>query len=364
MKRSILLITFLTIIIVFSSCSRPQRGGFGGSNNQEEAVTVLVQEIQPGNLEKYIKITAKLEGITDVTVISETSGKIISVNKNLGDWIKAGESLGRIDNSDYLNALEQAQANALAAEASYETATIQMNVSESLYQQGKISESEYLQAQSAVKSAEAGLKGANAAIHIAEKAFNNSQFTAPVSGYISEINLEVGEYISMGSIVANIVNHKKLIIKTGIGESDIGYVKVGNDVKINYEGKEYIAYVTGKGIKPVTGGNNFPVEMELDNPDLKLLPGMIVDGYIHTGTFENVIYTSIENLREKYDQELVYVINSENRAELHVVELGEKVANNVIITSGLEPGDKLVIDGIDSLSDGTLVEVKSGFELN
>jgi RND family efflux transporter MFP subunit len=364
MKKSIIIITFLTLIILFSSCSRPQRGGFSGNNNQEKAVTVLIQEIQPRNLEKYIKITAKLEGITDITVISETSGKIISVNKKLGDWIEAGESLGRIDNSNYENALEQAQANALAAEAGYETATIQMKVSESLYKQNKISESEYLQAQSTLKSAEAGLKGAKAALANAVKAFNNSQFTAPVTGYISEINLEVGEYISMGSIVANIVNHKKIIIKTGVGESDIGYINVGNDVKINYGDEEYTAYVTGKGIKPVTGGNNYPVEMELDNPDLKLLPGMVVDGYIHTGTFENVVYTSIENLREKYDQELVYVINSENRAELHVVELGEKIANNVIITSGLEPGDKLVIDGIDSLSDGILVEVKSGFELN
>ena len=291
-----------------------------------------------------------------LSVISETSGKIVSMNKKLGDWIKAGESIGRIDNSNYENSLEQARANLLAAEASYETASIQMNVSESLYKQNKISESEYFQTQSALRSAEAVLKGANASVASAEKAFNNSKFVAPVSGYISEINLEIGEYISMGSLIANIVNHKKLIVKTGVGESDINYISKGNDVKIRFQNEEFIAYVTGKGIKPVTGGNSYPIEMELDNPDLKLLPGMIVEGYIHTGTYENVIYTSIENLRQKYDQELVYVINSENRAEIHIVELGEKVANNVIITSGLEVGDKLVIDGIDSLSDGTLVE--------
>jgi membrane fusion protein (multidrug efflux system) len=55
------------------------------------------------------------------------------------------------------------------------------------------------------------------------------------------------------------------------------------------------------------------------------------------------------------------VINGENRAEIRIVSLGEKVANNVIITSGLEPGDKLVIDGIDSLTEGALVDARSSF---
>lgn len=297
-------------------------------------------------------------------MISETSGKIVSINKKLGDWINAGESLGRIDNSDYLNQFHQAEANFLAAESAFETATIQMQVSESLYNNRKISETEFLQAKSSFKSAEAMLKGSSAAVESSRKAMQNSQFTAPVSGYISELNLKNGEYISMGKVVANIVNNKRLIIKSGVGESDISFVEKGNDVSIMYNDHEYLAYVVGIGIKPVTGGNNYPVEIEFENTDMKLLPGMIVTGNIHTGTYRDVIYTSIENLREKYDQDFVYVVNSENRAELRIIEIGEKIANNVIITSGLNPGDKLVIDGIDSISNGSLVEVKTGFELN
>ncbi len=170
--------------------------------------------------------------------------------------------------------------------------------------------------------------------------------------------------VSMGMKVAGIVNSNKLIIRTGIGESDISFVKKGNDVTINYYGKNYQGKITGVGIRPVTGGNNYPIEITLNNPNLELFPGMIVEAKIYSYTFENVLYTSIENLREKYDKQFVYVINKKNRAELRIIELGEKIANNVIIKTGLQKGDKLVIDGIDSISDGTLVEIKSGFKIN
>jgi len=354
----------MIIAVILISCSNRRKGELGQREKQEKAITVMVQEMQPGNLEKYIRVTGKLEGIIDVTMRSETNGKVLEILKKLGDWVNASESIGRIDNSDYQNQLDQAEANLMAAEANYETAEIQMNVSEKLYEENKVSESEYLQAKSSLKAAEASLKGAVAGVETARKTFNNSQFIASVSGYISEFNLEIGEYISAGSVVANIVNIKKLLIKTGVGESDVNYIKKGNSVIIAYYGEDYPARVTGIGIKPVTGGHNYPVEIELDNKDNKLLPGMIVEGRIHAKTFENVIYTSIENLREQYDQSFVYVINDENRAELHIVELGEKVNQNIILISGIQVGDKLVIDGIDSLIEGSLVDMKTGFADN
>jgi len=361
-KFKYLLIPFLLVFLV--SCSKPGNRSFQGGSGQEKAITVLVQEIQKDNLEKYVRFTGKLEGITDVTMISETSGKTVEISKKLGDWIKAGESIGRIDNTDYANQFLQAEANHLAAEASYETADIQMRVSENLYTQNKISESEYLQTKSTLKSAEAAMKGASAVLASSRKALNNSKFTAPVSGYISEMNLEIGEYVANGSVIANIVDNSKLVIRTGIGESDIKYINNGDDVIIDHNDLLLPGVVTGKGIKPATGSNNFPVEIELDNPDRELLPGMVVAGRIHSETYRDIIYTSIENLREKYDEDYVFVISSENRAELRIVKLGEKIANNVIIVEGLEVGDKLVIDGIDSITEGSLVELKSGFKLN
>jgi len=365
--KKILQLTLLILLVTISlvSCSgRKKPEGKINTEAKEEEVLVMVQEMRLQDLDKYVNVIGKLEGITDVNLSSETNGKVVEIYKNLGDWVNKDDAIGRIDNTDVKNMLLQFQANLLAAEANLETKNLNMTASERLFEDKKISETEFLQAKSSLKNAQAGYNGALASAESARKNLENSQFTAPVSGYIAELKLEVGEMVSQGMKIAGIVNSTKLIVRTGVSESDISYVKKGNYVEIEYSGKTYKGEISGVGIRPVTGGNNYPIEITLDNPNLVLFPGMIIEGEIYSYTFKNVLYTSIENLREKYDKQFVYVINNENRAELRIVELGEKVANNVIIRSGLQENDKLVIDGIDSLSDGSLVEVKSGFNLN
>ncbi|MCF7793303.1 MAG: efflux RND transporter periplasmic adaptor subunit [Candidatus Cloacimonetes bacterium] len=355
------IIAFSLIVLFLASCGKPAGNGQFNREVKENAIIVMVQDMQPRDLDKYIRITGKLEGFTDVNLLSESNGKVIEIFKNLGDWVNKGDAIGRLDNSDVKNQLKQAEAQLLSAEASLESATINFNVSKNLYDKEMISESEFLQSKSSLKSAQANYNGLKASVEMARKSLENSEFTSPVSGYIAELNLEIGEMVSMGMQIAGIVNSKQLILKTGISEADIPYVKKGDTVTILYSGNKYNGKVTGVGIRPKTEGNNYPIEVLLSNTDKKLFPGMVVEGRIFSSTFENVLYTSIENLREKYDQQFVYVINADNRAEHKIVEIGEKVSNNVIITSGLEVGDKLVIDGIDSLTENALVEVRSGF---
>jgi len=363
MKQLVKIVLIIFVISVsLVSCSKKGKPGMKMNNNtKEKEVIVMVQEMKLQNLDKYVNIIGKLEGITDVDLSSETNGKVIEIYKNLGDWVNKGDAIGRVDNTDAENILLQAQASLLASEANLETANMSMTASQKLYDENKISEREFLQAKSSLKNAQAGYNGTLASAESARKNLDNSQFTAPVSGYIAELRLEVGEMVSPGMKIAGIVNSKKLKIKAGISESDISFVQKNDPVKVIYKNKEYAGKISGVGIRPTSGGNNYPVEIVMNNPNNELYPGMVIEGRIFSQTYENILYTSIENLREKYDKKFVYIINSENRAKIKIVTLGEKVENNIIITSGLEVGDKLVIDGIDSLSDGTLVDARTGF---
>jgi len=364
-KYSKLLIILVVLPLVLTSCMGGKdkgKGSFPGAGQKvEKPIIVMVQDMQLSNLDKYIRVTGKLEGINDVDLSSEVSGKVVEIHKNLGDWVNKGETIGRIDNSDYENQMKQANAQLMAAEAALEMAELSLTASTKLFEQDKISQNEFLQAKSSQKNSQASYNGALANAESMKKKYDNSQFTAPVSGYIAELNLEVGEMVTQGKIIAGIVNTKQVMIKSGISESDIPYVKKGDPVTVSVKGKEVKGKVSGVGIRPSTGSNNYPVEIVINNSEKMLYPGMVVESHIFSQTFENVLYTSIENLREKYDNNFVYVINSENRAEIRIVSLGEKVANNIIITSGLEIGDRMVIDGIDSLNEGSLVDARSGF---
>jgi len=363
-KKFINLIILLAgVVILLSACSKPG-SGFSGMNKEAAPTSVIVEVVQPRDLEEFIKIVGTLEGITDITLSSEVNGKIVEKLKNLGDWVNKGEAIGRIDNADLKNMVDQADASLLAAKASFESAELNLTTSKKLYDDGKVSKMSYLEAQIGHKSAQAGLEAAKAGLESAKRYLENSLFTAPVSGFITNINLEVGEKIGAGSPVCSIVNSKKLLIKTGIGESDIMSVSKGQHVSIMYDdyAQQFKGTITGVGIKPLMGTASYPIEIELDNSEGLLLPGMVVEGYILAHVYEDVIYTSLNNISEKYDDKLVYVIDENNTAHKTNVQLGEEVDRYVIITNGLQPGDKLVREGFENLQDGSKVKIKSVYQ--
>ena len=351
------------VALLLSACSKPG-GEFGRMKKEAAPTSVIVEIVQPRDLEEFIKVVGTLEGITDITLSSEVNGKIVERYKNLGDWVNTGEAIGRIDNADMKNMVDQAEASLLAAQASFDSAQLNLTTSEKLYEDDKISKMAYLEAQIGIKGAQANLEAAKAGLASARRLLQNSLFTAPVSGYITNISLEVGEMIGAGSPVCSIVNSKKLLIKTGIGESDIMSVSKGQHVSIHYDDypQEFHGKITGVGIKPLMGTASYPIEIELDNSEGLLLPGMVVEGYILAHVYEDVIYTSLNNISEKYDDKLVYTIDENNISHVINIELGDEVDRNVIIKNGLQIGDKLVREGYENLQEGTKVIIKSVYQ--
>ncbi len=361
--KSLLILSLSFLFMILSSCTRPS-GGFGGHKGEAVPSPVIVEIVKPQELKEYIKVVGTLEGITDITLSSEVNGKIVEIFKHLGDWVNKGDAIGRIDNAEYQDMVDQAEASLLAAEASHETAQLNLNTTKALFEKDKTSKADYLNAQINYKSALANLEAAKAGLETAKRALSNSRFVAPVDGYIAGTFLEVGEMIVAGAPVCTIVNTKKLLIKTGIGETDITSIKKGQHVTIYYDDvdQQFDGIITGVGIKPLVGTGNYPVEIEMDNSSGTLLPGMVVEGYILAHVHKDVIYTSLNNIIEKYDDRLVYIIDDENIAHRVMVKLGVKVDRDVIIDEGLKPGDKLVREGQESLQEGSKVEIKSVYE--
>jgi membrane fusion protein (multidrug efflux system) len=363
MKKVIL--SLIATMLILSACSKgepaEEKSESRSKQQQDKAFSVMVEKVAPRNLEEYINFTGKLEGITDITLSSQIHGEVVKIYKKLGDWVKKGESIGSIDNAGHKNQLDQAKAFLLAAEATFEVAEMQIRASKKLYKEQNISEAEYVQATSSFKSAKAGLDGAKANLENAQQNLDHSQFTAPLSGYIADMNLEVGQTISVGIQVCTIVDSRQLVIKTGIGESGIICVKKGQQVEIFHDShpETFIGTITGVGIKPVNGATNYPVEIIMDNPDNKLYAGMVIEGRIQSNIHENVIFTSLNNIVQEYDQKYVFIIE-DSIARQREVTIGKKVGENVIITSGIKNGELLVIEGMENLEEGSVVEIRKG----
>ncbi len=355
------IIIAIIAIALLAGCVK--KGGEAAPQQKEEAelkVPVLIETVQPRNLDRFVRVSGKLEGIQDISMISETAGKVVEIEKKLGDWVEKGEPIGRVDNTDYRIMLDQANANLLSAQAQYEAAEASFQATENLYNSEKVSRVEYVSSKASLKGALAQLEGARAGVESAQKAYDNSRFLAPISGYITYLPIEIGQFVSGGQAVCNIVNSKRLIVKTGVNESDIIYMKRGQKANIRHleNGAQYEGRITGVGISPVEGSATYPVEIEVDNQDGKLYPGMVIEANILSKTYENVFYTALNNVKVNYDVEYVFVVGSDSRALQRKVKLGRKVEENVLIVEGLNEGDRLVTEGVDNLEDGTLIEIR------
>ncbi len=364
MRIKILMILIIIVLLLAGCHGKPpanRQNQFQQKQvNNEKKIPVLVEKVQPRDLHQYIKITGKLEGITDITLSSEVSGKVIEIDKKLGDWIEEGEQIGRIDNKDHEIQMLQAEAALNSAEALFEAAELQMKTSEKLFRKEQISQVEFSQVKSNYKKAQAGLNGAKAGFIKAKRNFDNSNFVSPVAGFISELAIEIGETISMGKPVCSIVDSRKLLIKTGIGEKEVLFINEGQKVTIinDIEDMMFYGIVRGVGIKPVNNSASYPIEIEVDNSKGRLLPGMVVEARILSNVFKNVIYTSQNNIIKEYDNSFAFIINNEEKAERRKILLGEKIAENVIIQDGIKLDEMLVIEGAENLEDSSVVDVR------
>jgi membrane fusion protein, multidrug efflux system len=326
---------------------------------KDDKLAVMVEELSLRPIDEYITVSGKLEGITDITMSSETAGRVLALYKKLGDRVGKGERIGMVENSAMQIRLEQAESAILSAQAAFENAQKNLNYAQESYNRKLISEAEYNSAVSAFKGAKAGLEGARAGKESARQAVDSSYLSAPASGIISNMSVAVGQFINMGVPLLSITDASTLILKTGVGESLIGKIKTGQAVIVSYPGlsETFSAKVRGFGIRPAMGSSAYPIEIQIPGTS-KLLPGMVVKAKILSNRFEDLLYTPITNIMKEFGKNYIFVIDANNKAVKKEIQLGRIIGENVEILSGAEVGDRIVTSGIDNLEDGSIVQVR------
>ena len=338
---------------------KPDKGGRATAATSNE-ISVVTESIELSDVTEYATISGKIEGISDVSIIAEVSGKIVSISKNLGDYVTAGEEIAKIDNEDIELQLAQAKASSSAAKASYESEEIKFQINEELYQKQSISEVEFILAKSSYETAKAAWDGAKANQKLVERQLRNSLFTAPVSGRIATLPIKVGGYLSIGTEVASIVDDSRIVIKTGAGPSLIQKLEKNDLVELTTKLSQttFTGKISGVGLKPGSDNFNYPIEIEAEN-NLNLLSGQLVSGKIVVNQYNDVITVNPSSVVDYYGIKIVYVVDSENLVHKREIDILTEVSETYIIKSGLQIGDKVIIQGMDQVKEGSLVTTKN-----
>ncbi len=358
----------LAVIFIFSflftGCdsekSQIESGTEVNKTSSTEAVPVEAMLIKETKLEQKLPLTGVLLPNNSVDIVAEVSGKVISVNKELGEYINANSTLAIIDYTVPESQFKQAEAQVLSTENNLKIVKSNLKSDKILFENGDISELEYENSQLTVNNAEAQYLSALAALSAAKKSFEDTRIKSPISGIVSRKNIEFGTMVAMGTTVYRVVDLSVLKIRVSIPQEMINRVKINDKaiVKISaLEGRSFYGIV--KRISPQadesTGG--FMVEIHVVNKDNVIKAGMTAKIDLILSKNENTLAIPEYALVNKNDENYVYRINGDF-AELTKIDIGESYGENIVVKNGLKINDKIVTVGMKNLGTTTKVTIE------
>ena len=350
----------------------------GGMQMPPAPVKVLaVQETLLNAADEYI---ASVEPVQEVVLLSEVSGRIDQVNFTEGSFVKEGDLLFTIDRSAYQATADAAEAEMVRAKRRYDR--LQQADTRSV-------------SASDLESAESDYLRGKAAFELAQVDLDYTEIKAPVSGRIGSAMVKKGNYVTPGGDeLARIVQVDPIRVVFSQTDRDYlalrrrelagdaaalearvilpdGSVLTRSVVPLETKSREAGAIATatersevaniGKkdfddnAINPMTG--TIAVRYLFDNPDGLLLPGGYVTAQLSNPAGETGIKIPLRSLLIDQDGAYVLTVDEAGTVGIARVEPGDQIGSDVIIRSGLKPGDQVVIDGIQKARPGATVQV-------
>ena len=264
-------------------------------------------------------------------------------------------------------AVAQARAQVKAAEAAYALAQDAHRRQRPLFEQGIISPLEYQNLSARRAQAEAQVLAAKAGLAQSEERLEGTRVVAPFDGVVDARRVEPGEQVNPGQPMLRVVDTPTLKARAGVPERYAAEVQVGAQVRVRF--KAYgleprtgaVSYV-GLTIDPKT--RTFPVEVRLENPDGRLKPEMVARLQLTRGRLPAALVVPQNAVLLSESGRSVFVVEPDATGALvarrRAVVLGPRAEGRAVIAQGLRPGDRVVVLGQASLTEGDRVEERRG----
>lgn len=377
MRRSscVVILGSVAVALASSGC-----GGEAPTQTAAQApatVSVTVAAVKTQEEPVTIEATGSFEAAEASDVAPDASGRVVATPVDVGQFVKAGSILVRLQGIDAGLRLDEAQAAVRRAEANLKLAESQNTLAQttaqryaSLLATGDVSSTVADQARTGaetsvqnVNTARATLAQALAQLALAEKAVADVAVIAPFNGYISERRVSLGEYVQPSTAVVTLLKIDPLRLRLMIPGVQAGQVRVGQAVTASVDAYPEQTF-SGKiaAINPAISAESrsFIAEARVPNPDALLKPGMFAVATVDQGRTVKMMLVPrravIEDLNTNSYR--VFVIDKENKARLRVVQLAAReVGDNTRILSGLQENDRVATSNLAQLYEGAEVTV-------
>ncbi|MBW2261152.1 MAG: efflux RND transporter periplasmic adaptor subunit [Deltaproteobacteria bacterium] len=328
-----------------------------GGEVEDPPVPVQTEPVALETARVVVTATGTVEGRSDVSVVAEAPGKIKKVLFELGDEVKEGQALLKLDKKVQRLAVQQARAQIEQAKAASELADLHRERMQGLLDEGSASQSEIDKVNMEAKSASASLTMAKVALGQANHALSTTNVTSPITGTVTLKMATRGQMLAAGMPVAQVTDLTSLKVTVGLTEREISDLTVGMKVEVSSPVNPDVrsgGTIAAIGLKAIGPTRAFPVEVWIEEPDPRLHPGMTVNLRIFVAEIEDVIMAHVNDVFEDEAGTYVWVVDG-SRAVRRDVATGRRLDEKVMITSGLAQGERMVVKGGDLLRDGAAV---------
>lgn len=322
----------------------------GSKQSMAERSEPIVVKIEYTDIPNEIRAVGVLKAFQEVEISSEISGKIIKIHHDVGDKVVQGAVLAEIDNESRKIALEIKRSLLRKAEAARAKAQKDSGKSAKLFKEGVISDSESDTTLLEQQLADAELSLARSEVMSAEKDLRDTQIKTPFSGMIALKNVALGKLVSPGQNIFTLVDIHKIKIEVQVSELDIDQISINNRAAVVLEslkGETFEGRVATIGLKADDSTRSFPVEIIVDNPQERLLPGMIAAITIVSDTPKKLILVPPKAVHALSNTKVVYVMEN-NIPVKRVIQASGTLNDLLIVEKGLSQGEWLITSEISS----------------
>jgi len=323
-------------------------------------VTVQTVDSQPVPLD--LTYTARTVGSREVEVRARVGGIVLKRRYQEGSRVTQGQPMFLIDPEPVRARLSSARAEVAVAKARLEEARRNRDRVLPLFEKNAVSQSRRDEAVSGYEVAEANLLSAESRQRMAQLDLEYTDVRAPISGLTSREVLSEGSLVSTDqpqSLLTKIVQVDPLYIEFSVPEAEAALLRNGlapanqsarpPGVKLILEdGSEYpqAAQLTFVDNAVEVGSGTVRVRAVLPNADAQLIPGQFIRARVEGVMLSHVVAIPRKALMAGPQGAFVWLVGADSKAQMRPVQVGRSMGNNVIVTDGLQPGDRYIVEGV------------------
>ncbi len=370
----------------------------------ERKVSITVAQADGRDVQRSVQIVGTLLPQEEVTLANEVPATVVRILADMGDRVRKGQVLIKLDEREARLEVERSAANLQAAQDAltrsrqmldWNKANVERSVAvmvdaqtnlkrfEGLLAEGAISasqrdsaqtqydvavasiranEAQYESDRAAAKNAEANVDQARAALELARKRLQDTDIVAPFDGSVRKRLVNVGETYKEKTPFMTLVVTQALKLQGEVPERFAPQLSVGRPVRVEveaYPGRTFGGDLTRVSPSVDVESRTFTVEASIPNPGGVLKPGFFAKASILTGTERNVSFVPEEAVVSFAGIVKVYVVAADKAEERRVVT-GQRTEGWVEVLEGVKPGETVATSSLSQLATGTAVAIQAG----